>query len=364
MEFRCAEKDLRVKQNIFIKVAADPTAAEPQWLAACSALEKNPHILRALPNSQGKSQNKVAAFVFALLNSVVLSIGQIFMVAAAACAAGSVATCIFGQSYERVMYHCGPQDTIIGVFAIVAIPFFWLGWHLQRHKYIKLAILLAVGPVLAILLASVVSGLAAIFIAGCIMCSLAAYIYSGSFVSTFKTKLPRVFKPTFWLSLCYLSAILLLTYEFIELNLVSDTGKIDASSLTYAGGTLLAFSFLPALLTVFQSSTRRVASAIGLALIGQWPLLLTVALYCIANAIMLLCAQVFGCTALADYFANTAPGGMTPDFDLAPTNQAELIWKLLSSGAVFGALLISTVSGSLCGVVWNRHFHKIPQRLN
>ncbi len=358
MEFRCAEKDLRDKQSIIIKVAADPAAPEPQWLAACSALEKNPQILRVLPESRSKSQNKVLEFVFAIVNSAVLSIGQIFMVAASACAAGSVAACLFGQSYERVMYHCGPQDTIVGVFAIGAIPFFWLGWHLKRHKFIKLAILLAIGPVLAILLASVVTGLAALFIAGFIMCSLAAYLYSGAFISSFKTKLPRVFKPTFWLSLCYLSAILLLTYEFIELNLVSDVGKIDSSSLSYAGGTLLAFAFLPALLTVFQASTKRISSAIGLAIIGQWPLLLTVGLYCLSNAIMLLCAQIFGCSALAEYFANTAPGGMTPDFDLASSNQTELIWKFLSSCGIFVALIISTLSGSLCGVVWNRHFHK------
>jgi hypothetical protein len=359
MDFRCKTKEFQCKQQVFVKIVADPTVEETRWLPACAALDKN-ELLRSPQSARKKQQQKTSpvlsfgAFVSTCLNATVLSAGQVFMVAAAACTCGTLSSVLFGQSYDRVMYHCGPQDTITGILALIAIPFFWTGWFLHKHKYLKPLLLILVGAPVACFLGTVVLGLPALLIGLFSFLCLTGFLYAGSYISSFKNNWPRKFKPTLFLSIAYISAVFLLAYEFVQLDLSNVVEHVPPSSLFYSAATIAGFALLPAFLTALASGTKRFGSAVGLAVIGQMPVLTLVLIYCLANAIMAAAAGLFGTAALAEYFARTAPGTLSPDFDLAATNQSELLSKLLSSAVVGVSILLSLLAGSTLGLAFNR----------
>lgn len=344
------------KENIFVKIIADPGAEEQKWLPACEALGNKQIVKEDASNSQKKGP--IASLLSGLGRLVsfgTLVGGQVFMVAVAACTTGSLASCIFGQSYDRVMYHSGPQDSILGFFILGAIPFFWIGWYFSKPKVLKPALLTVIGGLISYLTIAAFAGVTGIIAGLSSFLLLALFLYGGSYFVQLRNNWPRRFSVTGWLPFFYLPAIALFAYEFSQLDL--DPLAIDKAEpgTLFAGMALLSgFLILPSFLNAVSSGTRRCASAFGLAMIGQSPVLMSLLLYTVLNGIMLAAFSLAGGNVLHDYFAASSPPSLDPDFDLKASSQAELVYKLLCSAMVLAVSFIAVYLGSVSGVVWNR----------
>jgi hypothetical protein len=254
------------------------------------------------------------------------------------------------------MYHCGAQDTFMSGFILGAVPIFWSSWYLHKRriwKYILMGIFaIPVSLMLSVLMApNLVSGLG---VGIAVFALLFLMQMCGSHLASYQKNWPRRFSVSKLLLICYVPAIIVLGYELSNLDILSGTAdKVPDESMFGALGAIAAFSFLPALLNSIAVKTRRFGSGFGLSSIGQLPLLISAVLYCIANGIMLLCFNIFGATALADYFTRIS-GGLSTEFELMPSNTAELWSKLLCSLLVCGLVFASVWAGSFIGVLWNR----------
>lgn len=315
--------------------------------------------------SSGKSptavstQHEPAGFrsvLGAILTMLVVVPGQVFMVAGAAVSAGTLCSSLFGLSFERIMYHCGPQDSFLGIFVLAAVPTFWYAWHV-RHTIARFALLSVVAIAGWFLFSSFGSGLVGAVIGLLSVLLLGVFHAAGKYFSSFKRNWPKSFSVTRWLSICYVPAALLLWYEFSVLDLSQTVSRVSTESVFTAAGIMAAFSFLPALLTAVDCKSRQFASGFGLSAIGQSPVLMTMLTYCVANAVMLVWISISGTASIADCYAWQAQLGMDPDFD-KQTTYTEVLSKFLSSLAVWGVLLLSLWSGSALGVSWNRWRHR------
>lgn len=300
---------------------------------------------------QSKSES-VWSLPAALISTLVVVPGQIFMVAGSAVSCGTLASSLFGLSFDRVTYHCGPQDSYTGIFVLAAVPLFWYAWHVRRRiaKFALLVVMLIAG---FFLFGSFASGPSGLVIALISVLALSVFHFAGDYFSSLKRNWPKSFSVTRWLSICYVPAALLLWYEFSILDPSQTIDRVSSENVLTAAGIIATFSFLPALLTARDCKSRQFASGFGLSAIGQSPVLLTMLVYCITNAVMLIWLSLSGAASIADYYAWQAQSGMEPDFD-RQTTYAEVLSKLLSSVAVWGILLFSVWSGSVLGVMWNR----------
>ncbi len=358
----------KTKEKVLSKIIADPSAEESQWLPACHAVGDK-ELVKPVPSADSESESGSKSFSlssFLKMNATALCIitGQIFLISNSADFCGNLAALWFGQSYERVMYHCGPQDTLCGVFTVVAFPMFWSGWCYPKRRFLKLFFLLAIALPVSILLAFNLSAAVGVLF-GLLSMGLFAFLqYAGTQLASFRKSLPRKFSATKWAAICFIPAGLMFLKEFAE---VDPNGTVadhpEPLSLLMNVGIIAACVFLPCFLTSVFSGTRRFASALGLTSVVQVPVLLSVWLYCLCNVAMLCAASFFGAQALADYFAKNGPAVLNPDFDLSPNNFTELSAKLISSLMVFAAMTFSVWAGTALGVLWNRK-HKKHHRVS
>ena len=305
---------------------------------------------------------KTAGFqfsIFLLLGAffswAILVLGQFFMIADIAVSTGTIASALFGLSYDRIMYHCGAQDTFLSGFIFGVMPIFWSSWFLYKRRvlrYVVMAIFaLPVAVMMALLLAPGL--LSAIVVALLTLAALFLVQLAGSYFASFQLKWPRRFTVTRLLLASYIPAIIVLAYEFINLDLNASVETVNYESMGSALGAFAAFSFLPSLLNSIAVGSRRFASGFGLASIGQFPVLMSAVLYTFANAVMLISFHAFGSVALQEYFARMSRG-MPTEFELNSGNAAELWAKLLCSLLVCAIVFLSVVCGSFLGVAWNR----------
>lgn len=343
-------------EKVFVKVVADPTVDETKWLPAMEVLG-NKEIVAPEPDcpvAPAPKQSKmrsVATFTGSLLTFCVLVLGQVFMVSASAVATGKVAESLFGLKYESVMYLCGPQDTYLGIFIFAALPIFWTAWYLKKRRFLKyiafctfgLLIGYSIGGAIFPFSAGLQLGVSALtLVLSCL------FHLSGSFLSAFRAYWPRSFSVSKSLLLCYIPAIVVFAYEFRDLQ------KPLNESVFVSVLLIAAFALLPAFLTGRSSGTKRYGSALGLAMIGQLPLLGSMLIYCIGNAVMLGSVYVFGGEAVGKFFEEMARGVFPPDFVFTSTSIAELYGKLASSLIVLGSLVASVCGGSYLAVLANQ----------
>lgn len=298
---------------------------------------------------------KVLSLIGTLISGTVLICGQMFMISGAAVNCGTLCSSIFGLSFDRVMYHCGPQDTYVGVLILAAVPIFWYAWY---ARFARLAVLILLSALFIGVLA--LSGISLQFAVTAVVtiALLCGFHFAGSFFASHKNKWPRKFSVTRWLSVCYFPAALLLAYEFFVLDLGQQAiDKVTTETVLAGAGIIAAFSFLPALLTAIDCRSRQFASGFGLSAIGQSPVVFSMLIYATTNALMLLWVTVSGTNAVADHFAWQTQIGMDPDFD-HQTTYTEVLGKLLSSLLMCAILVGSIWSGSQLGVLWNRWRHR------
>lgn len=354
------------KEEQSMKIVADPEADEKTWLAACEVLGDR-ELVKQVDDGEEKSSGTgkspfqtLASFTGTSLGFIILVFAQIFMVAGAAVSSGTLASSAFGLSFDRVMYHCGPQDTYTGIFVLAAIPIFWCAWYLRKRKYARFLCLCSLGLLFAFLLGPVLTlkGAWTILASTVTFALFGLFQLGGTYFSSLKKNWPRSFSVTRLLLICYVPALAALAYEFSVLDLNSSIDKVSSENMLTCVGIIAAFAFLPAILTAIFSGARRFPSALGLSAIGQLPVLACTLLYLVGNGIMLACISVFGATALSDYFAANAGNLPTPDFDLSPNNYAEILAKFVSSLIVFAWLSGSIWIGSAVGVFFNRWRNK------
>ncbi|MBX9724517.1 MAG: hypothetical protein K2X81_24125, partial [Candidatus Obscuribacterales bacterium] len=123
MDFR-----FKTKEHVFTKVIADPTADESEWLPACHAVGDKELVKPVVEAKPTGALGKLGAFMMMCVTTMSIIAGQVCLVANAADFAGNISSLGLGQLYDRVMYHCGPQDTLLGAFIVVAFPLFWSAW--------------------------------------------------------------------------------------------------------------------------------------------------------------------------------------------------------------------------------------------
>lgn len=299
---------------------------------------------------------KAFAFLGALFAGIVLVAGQIFMVAGTATAVGTIPSALLGLSFDRIMFHCGPQDSILPIFVMAAVPIYWYAWYVRGK--VSQYFLVALAGIGALLWSMLSGGGTYEFVVTLASALLLSWFHaSGNYFASFQKNWPAKFSVTKWLVVCYVPAILLLCYEFSILNPDTAITQVSSETVIVAAAIIAAFSFLPALLTALDCRSKQFASGFGLSAIGQSPVIFSVLLYCIMNAVMLLCVSLYGPAAVADFFARHCPPGMEPDFDAAST-QFDVMCKFLSSLVVFLSLIGSVWGGSLLGVFWNRKRYK------
>lgn len=311
-----------------------------------------PPVTTATERQEGRT---ILSALGAIISMVVVVPGQVFMVAGAAVSAGTLCSSLFGLSFDRVMYHCGPQDTYLGIFVLGAVPTFWYAWHV-RNRLASFALIAVVAITGLFIFSSFGSGLVGAVIGLLSVLLLGVFHLAGNYFSTFKRNWPKSFSVTRWLSICYVPAALLLSYEFSVLDLSQSVSHVSTESVLTAAGIIAAFSFLPSFLTAVDCKSRQFASGFGLSAIGQSPVLITMLTYCVANAVMLIWVSLSGTASIADYYSWQAQLRMDPDFD-KQTTYAEVLSKFLSSLAVWCVLFFSVWSGSALGVSWNRWRH-------
>ena len=351
MKFRFGTKT-KEDEEILVKVVADPNVDETKWLPAMEVLG-NKEIAPPKPDCPVAPEPKrskfraVGSFFGTAMTAILLVVGQVFMVSAMAVATGKVASDWFGQSFDRVMYHSGPQDTFLGIFIFAALPIFWTAWFLRERRFLKYISFCTLGFLVAYLVGGALlplSGTMQVAVSATTLLLLAIFHLSGSFFSSFRAYWPRTFSVSKWLLIFYIPAIAIFMYEW------TDMSRLENESVFISVFLIAAFSFWPAFRTGRSSGTRNYGSALGLAAIGQMPLLFCSLIYCLANAIMLVSFHTLGGEALSDFFAVMAGGMFPPDFDLASTSAAEIMFKFVSSLIVFGSLCASVCGGSYLAV--------------
>lgn len=359
--------ELKLEQ-IKVSSAADTAAAVP------AVAEKENHLVppEGSPSTVANTDEKKGpiksffAFFGNLFCWAILILGQLFMVSDIAVSTGTIASSIFGFSFDRIMYHCGAQDTFMSGFILGVLPVFWSSWYLYKRpvlRYLAMCIFgIPVSWMLAILLAP---GMVAQVLVACVSFAALFFIQmAGSYLASFQKTWPRSFSVSKLLLFCYIPAIIFLGYEFSNIDLTGTVDKVPDEGVAAALGAIAAFSFLPALLNSIAVRTRRFASGLGLSSIGQLPVLISVVVYCIANGVMLFCYNIFGATAVADYFTRISGGVLTTEFELMPNNSAELWSKLLCSVLVGALVFVSVWAGSFLGVLWNRWRRKGEHSFN
>ncbi len=343
------------KEHTFFKVVADPDADEEKWLPACEALGDTELAKTNPVGDQRSPVRKIFSGIGALLGAIILICGQVFMVSGAAVSCGTFSSGLGGLSFNRIMYHCGPQDTYLGIFVLAAVPVFWYAWYQGKARYAKFALLPIFGicTVVGLIPSFSAFGCPVVFVGLVSLLLLTLLHFAGVYSSSLKMNWPRKFSVTRWLSICYVPAALLLWYEFGILDMGETVDKVSTESMLTSAGIIAAFSLLPAFLTALDSRSRQFASGFGLSAIGQLPVLTTMLVYFIANAVMLTCVSLLGTTAVADYFSRQATVDFSPDFDTASTYM-EVLSKCLSSLLIWAVLLLSVWGGSTLGVLLNR----------
>lgn len=353
---RPIQNDELQAEQITVNVASNDAANPP---AATKQIDATLSDGKSSSSEPAKTRGPGGSF-FAVLGTLscffILVLGQLFMVSDLAVGTGTIASALFGLSFDRVMYHCGAQDTFMSGFILGAIPIFWSSWYLHKRRILKYLFMcifaIPVSWMLAVLLApDLLSGA----VVGILSFELLFLLQvCGSYLASFQKHWPRRFSVSKLLLFCYVPAIIVLAYEFSNLDLSGTVDKVPDEGVLAALGAIAAFSFLPALLNSIAVRTRRFASGFGLSSIGQLPLLFSAVLYCSANGVMLLCFNVFGASALEDYFTRISGAVLTTEFEIVPSNAAELGSKLLCSLLVCALVFASIWAGSFVGVMFNR----------
>ncbi len=352
------------KEDVSIKAAESTDAVEPQWLSAADSksAELEPQAENVFRAQEAKPQEKEAAprsflsFLGSGTAALILLAGQLFMVAAASVSSGVLASAVFGQSYDRVLYHCGPQDTYMAVFAFAALSIYWNAWYFHKRRILKYLAFVVVGLPAMLLSGSLLPGPLELQVVLAFLSYGLLYIFqiAGSYFASFKVNWPRTFSVTRCLLLAYIPAIAVLAWEFAGTDFSETIDKVSLEQMLSSVGIISAFAFLPAFLTALMAKTKQSASAIGLAAIGQAPFIASMAVYALANLIMLACFFIFGGQSLAAYFAGTGGPYLNPDFDFVPTSFTELISKFVSSLLIFLTLSAGIVGGGAVGAFCNR----------
>jgi hypothetical protein len=289
-----------------------------------------------------------------LTSCIVLVCGQVFMVAAVCTGIGTLCSGLFGFSFDRIMFHCGPQDTYFGVFVLLSVPVFWYAWYLSGRRFLKYALMALTCPAAFFLGSNLVPAGWPVFVLGLAGVLMLGLLHKAAlFCRARKNDWPRQFSVTRWLTVSYVPAGLLLLYEFSILDLTATVNSVSSESLLTAAAIVAAFSFLPALLTAIDARSRQFASGFGLSVIGQLPVLAIVLFYCLANGLMFALCSTLGIPAVAEYFHASLPVGLEPDLDNI-TTVAELMAKFLTGCAIWFVLLLSIWSGSTIGTQFNR----------
>lgn len=353
----------RTKKKSAYKIVGEEVTDQPQLPSQASLNSQSPQAsssdTTSSPNSLTSAAASSSRASFSYRNffasagvSVPLVLGQLFMIAGAAVTCGTICSSLFGFSFDRIMYHCGPQDTYLGIFILAAVPVFWYAWFVQ-HKFLKWLLITPAVIAGGIFGSSFATGFWSPALGLLTALLLFVFHLSGSYFSTFKRNWPKSFSVSKWLAICYVPAAILLGWELSFLDLSQAVTQVSTESVATSFATIAFFCFMPALLTAMDSKSKKFASGFGLSAIGQSPALMTMLVYCLANSIMLAWASFAGTQSIADAYQWQSQLGMEPDFD-SKTTIVDLTAKLLSSLTVFAVLFGSVWSGSFLGVTWNR----------
>lgn len=356
--------ELKQAEDISLK-EAEPSSEElePYWLPSKEFLTKNdsaPYVVSPQEGGSSPSPGQAAlSAVGLLLCGVILSTGQTYMMIAMAVGSAEMAASCWNLSFQQVLFNCGPQDSFMGVFILAAMPIFWWAWYFQRRRVLKyLCFVLLGGPIAFLLSSSLasVSSVAQVTIAAATLILLGFYHLSGSFFSRFRPCWPRSFSVTKWLLIAYVPAIILFTLEFVGLDFQANRveEKVQVGSMYETMGLIIAFCWLPALLTGLNSKTKRLQSALGLCLLGQLPVLFSSIIYSLGSLAMLIAFATMGGESLSRFFGQIAPPGMEPDFIFTAESFTQLLAKFVSSLVFFLGAVGGIAGGSWLAVFFNR----------
>ncbi len=333
----------------------ESSSTQPKSISSSSG-EESSSIVKSYIQEPSKGPIAILA---TMLSFSILTVGQIYMIVAIAVGSAELASSLWKVPLQEVMFNCGPQDSFMGVFVLAATPIFWWAWYLRRRRLLKYLCYAVLGGTLAYLLSASLASIsvfAQFTLALVTFVLLSIYHLSGSFLSRFQQYWPRSFSVSKWLLISYIPAMILFSLEFQGLDFSADSvgTKVSLWGMFETLGLLIAFCWLPAFLTGLNSRTKRIASALGLSVIGQLPVLLSSFIYCASSVAMLLALATIGGERLSQFFSQIAPPGMEPDFIFTANSMYLLIVKLISSFSLFVAAFSGISAGSCLAVYFNR----------